>query len=250
MRPCRPKGHADLVKDWDRLALERHRQISSGIDLSFDHVVVPTTWDLLEGCNRSIVLDVGSGTGEFTAQLARASGRVVAIEPAHASTVVARGVCRTMTNVRFVEASLEDAADQLLEVEATSAVAVMSLMTAPDLRSLAAALSRVLNPGGRLVAVLTHPCFWPKYWGYSDASWFKYENEIFIEAPFAISRCATEVVTTHIHRPLEQYLSTFSDAGFRLERLVEPMPSEDVQALYPEGWAFPRFIGLRWANVG
>ncbi|MCY4488950.1 MAG: class I SAM-dependent methyltransferase [Deltaproteobacteria bacterium] len=229
--------------------MERHRQISSGVDLSFDHVIAPTTWKLLEDCNRSIVLDVGSGTGEFTAQLAKAAERVVAIEPAQASTVVARSVCKTMTNVRFVEAPLEDALDQLVDVRATMAVAVMSLMTAPDLRRVADALYQVLRPGGRFAAVLTHPCFWPKYWGYNDAPWFNYETETFIEAPFAISKCATEFVTTHIHRPLEQYTATFSDAGFQLERLLEPMPRDEVQALYPERWAFPRFMGLRWARV-
>ncbi len=249
MRPCHPKSHGELVKGWDQLAQERHRQISSGVDLSFDNVIVPTTLCLLGDCDPSIVLDVGSGTGEFTAQLAKAAGRVIAVEPSHASTVLARSVCGSTGNVQFVEASLEDAVDELGGVTVTAAVAVMSLMTTPDLRKFAGALAKLLRSPARFVAMLTHPCFWPKYWGYDEASWFQYETEIFIEAPFVISRCPTDIVTTHIHRPLEQYVTAFADAGFLLEKLVEPMPRAEVQALYPKYWAFPRFIGLRWLRI-
>lgn len=249
MRPCAPKGHAELAMNWDRLAEERHRQISSGIDLSFDHVIAPTAFHLLDGCDSSTVLDVGSGTGEFTARLAAAADSVIAIEPARTSTMIARNVCKYRQNIQFFETPLEDAVDLLTDVGATAAVAVMSLMTTPNLASFAGALAKLLRPQARFVAMLTHPCFWPKYWGYCESSWFQYDKEIFIEAPFAISKCATELTTIHIHRPLEQYVATFADAGFRLEKLAEPIPRPEVQALYPERWAFPRFIGLKWVRT-
>ena len=70
IRPCAPKSHAWLAQEWDMVAEERHRQISSGEDLSFEHVIVQTTWRLLEGANHAVVLDIGSGTGEFTRRLA------------------------------------------------------------------------------------------------------------------------------------------------------------------------------------
>jgi hypothetical protein len=60
---------------------------------------------------------------------------------------------------------------------------VMTLMTAPDLRAFAKALATLLQARGRFVAILTHPCFWPRYWGYEEEPWFHYEREIFIEAP-------------------------------------------------------------------
>ena len=246
MNPCGRKSHAELVRAWDRLAEERHRQIASGSDLSFDNVVVPTALRLFRACDPGTVLDVGSGTGEFTARLADVSGQVIAIEPSRGSTALARVVCRSKSNVEFVKAPLEDAGSALVDAAATSAVAVMSLMTTPDLAKFACALARVLRPASRFVAVLTHPWFWPRYWGYDDAPWFHYEEEIFIEAPFATSECVTDIVTTHIHRPLEQYVMTFLKEGFVLETLVEPMPSAEVQVLYPKQWAFPRFIGLRW----
>ena len=243
MNPCGRKSHAELALAWDRLAEERHRQITSGLDLSFDNVVVPTALRLFRACDPAIVLDVGSGTGEFTARLADISGQVIAIEPSRSSTALARVVCRSKGNVEFVEAPLEDAGSALVDAAATSAVAVMSLMTTPDLAKFARALARVLRPASRFVAVMTHP------WGYDGAPWFHYEEEIFVEAPFTTSGCVTDIVTTHIHRPLEQYVMTFLKEGFVLETLVEPMPSTEVQARYPKRWAFPRFIGLRWRKA-
>lgn len=249
IRPCTAKSHAELAREWDQLAEERHRQIASGEDLSFEHVIVPTTWGLFEGADRAVVLDIGSGTGEFTARLAQVAGRVIAVEPSRASTAVARRVCQSAQNVQFVEAPLEEAASSLDEGPVTAAVAVMTLMTVPDLRGFAKALAALLPARAWFVATLTHPWFWPKYWGYEEESWFYYEAETFIEAPFAISKRRTEVITTHIHRPLEQYVNVFAEEGFRLDVLAEPMPPPEVQALYPAPWRFPRFLGLRWEKV-
>ncbi len=249
IRPCSAKNHADLAREWDRLAEERHHQIASGDDLSFHHVVIPTTWRLFDGSDRSVVLDIGSGTGDFTLQLARTARRVVAVEPSQVSMALARRVCQGVQNVRYVEAPLEDAASFLDEEPATAAVAVMTLMTAPDLRGLAKALAGLLQTHARFVATLTHPCFWPRYWGYEKEPWFCYERETFIEAPFVISKRRTEVRTTHVHRPLERYLNVFADEGFRLDALAEPMPPPEIQALYPRRWEFPRFLGLRWEKV-
>ncbi len=249
IRPCPPKSHAELAREWDHMAEERHRQIESGEDLSFEHVIVPTTWRLFEGADRSVVLEIGSGTGDFTARLAQVAGKVIAVEPSGASVAVARRVCQSTQNVRFVEASLEETASSLDEWPVTAAVAVMTLMIAPDLRGFAKALAALLQVRARFVATITHPWFWPKYWGYEDKPWFHYEVETFIEAPFVISRRRTEVRTTHVHRPLEQYMNVFAEAGFRLDAFAEPMPPADVQCLYPAPWRFPRFLGLRWEKV-
>src|SRR5262245_8684655 len=88
IRPCAAKKHADLALEWDQLAEERHRQITSGEDLSFEHVVVPTTLRLLDGADAALVLDIGSGTGDFTARLAKVAKQVIGLEPAPTSIAV------------------------------------------------------------------------------------------------------------------------------------------------------------------
>lgn len=245
-RRCPPKKQIELAKEWDALAGERHRQIASGDDISFWNIVVPTALALLADADVEIVLDIGCGTGDFTSHLSRYAKKIVAIEPSRESIRIAREVCREKKNVTFIEANLESAPSLFEGHPATAAVALMTLMTAPDLVAIAKALTIALEKGARIVAMITHPCFWPRYWGYESASWFDYESEIFIEAPFAISKGKTEFVTTHIHRPLSHYLNVFSRAGFRLLRLEEPMPKSEIKGLYPSAWQFPRFLGLLW----
>lgn len=245
-----PKRHSDLAREWDQLAEERHRQIASGEDLSFEHVVVPAMLRLFENSDSSVVLDIGSGTGDFTLRLAQVATKVIGVEPSQASVAVARATCRAARNVSFVEAPLEEAGSMLREESITAAVACMSLMTAPDLGSFAKALASLLPDGARFVATFSHPCFWPRYWGYETEPWFDYSKETFIEAPFVISNCRTETRTTHVHRPLEQYVNVFMNRGFTLETLIEPMPTKKIEALYPQPWKFPRFIGMRWVKDG
>jgi SAM-dependent methyltransferase len=247
--PCPPKRHAELALEWDQLAEERHRQIASGDDLSFDNVVAPESLRLLEGANLTSILDIGSGTGDFTLRLARVAREVTAVEPSRVSVNLARQVCGTVNNVKFIESSLEDATSSLLVGSFTAAVAVMTLMTSPNLNEFAMALARILPSSSIFVATITHPCLWPSYWGYENEPWFNYKCEQFIEAPFAISRARARYRTTHVHRPLEQYIDVFSDQGFRLETLSEPLPPLKVQTQYPTPWRFPRFLGLKWRKI-
>jgi SAM-dependent methyltransferase len=249
LRPCAPKSHAELALEWDRLAEERHRQIATGQDISFEHVLLPTTLRLFEAADASVVIDIGSGTGDLTAKLARIAARVIALEPSRMSVAVAQAICCEASNVRFLQVPLEEARSMLPPELATSAVASMTLMTTPDLRVFANALASLLQREAKFVATLSHPCFWPRYWGYEGEAWFNYNKEIFIEAPFVTSRCRTKVKTTHIHRPLEQYIHVFENAGFKLESLLEPIPSEEIQAFYPVPWRYPRFLGLRWTKA-
>ena len=100
-------------------------------------------------------------------------------------------------------------------------------------------------PKGHLISTITHPWFWPNYWGYDNADWFNYHREVVIEAPFRISAEITEHVTTHVHRPLSVYLNSLTRQGFLVDRILEPYPNEDIQALYPERWKFPRFLAFR-----
>lgn len=249
VRPCRVKNHAELASEWDRLAEERHRQIVSGEDISYEHVLVPTMFRLLEGTDMTLVFDIGAGTGNFTNRLAKIATNVIAVDPSANSIAVAKAFLTDVRNVRFVQSPVEDLDNRVVEKQATAAVAVMTLMTAPRLEAFARAVAALLPVGAKFAATLSHPCFWPLYWEYDSEEWFDYSKEIFIEGPFVISKHRTDVITTHIHRPIGQYLQTFAESGFNLEAFVEPIPSSEVQALYSKRWRFPRFLGLRWTKT-
>jgi SAM-dependent methyltransferase len=122
-------------------------------------------------------------------------------------------------------------------------VANMMLMTAPDLEAAVQAIATVMHTGGRLILTIPHPCFWPIYWNYGEKDWFNYSKEIFIEAPFSISSDGpSEFLTTHVHRPLEQYLSVLASSGLRLQALTEPRPPEWLDPAYLRRWRYPHFV--------
>ncbi len=108
------------------------------------------------------------------------------------------------------------------------------------------AFSKIILPGGHLVFSITHPWFWPTYWGYDKYDWFKYDEEIAIEAPFRVSSDKDVIgITTHFHRPISHYLSELHNFGFEIDRLIEPMPRKEIELKYPNLWEFPRFIVIK-----
>jgi hypothetical protein len=119
----------------------------------------------------------------------------------------------------------------------------MVLMDILDLRDFVAAVSKVLRANGAFIFSTTHPWFWPSYYGYVNEPWFRYSLELVIECPFKITAVPDcPLLSTHVHRPLEAYIQGFSKAGLSIEALHEPMPSADIDALYPEPWVYPRYL--------
>lgn len=253
-RPSRNKTLLELAQEWDALAPVRADQISSGRDFSFDHVLTPLMLDLAGPALRLAknsgpvtLLDVGCGTGELTSHIAPLADRVIGIDISKRSLAIAR---TKLPSATFISGPLESCLADVVKERVNVVVAGMTLMSLPDLSSFADAVRRILPVGGRFIATLTHPWFWPWYWDYAREGWFSYSEEIAIEAPFRISSEQTEFVTTHFHRPLHRYVGEFERQGFDLELLQEPVPSPPVLGEQKPAWKYPRFLGIRWVRRG
>jgi SAM-dependent methyltransferase len=248
-KPVYDKNIETLRSEWDQIVKYRHYQISSGEDISFNNVLLPTIKKLLNGIYITKAVDIGCGSGDLTIYLLEYSEKVVGIDFSPCSIRIAKELYSNSINIDFFESSVEEYVNSANEKSFSLAVANMSLMTMPNLREIANAIKNILDLGGILIATIPHPAFWPKYWGYENDNWFNYNSEIAIEAPFRISKETLEFVTTHFHRPLEYYTECFSSVGFVLEHLLEPWPNEDVMSLYPEPWEYPRFLALKWTRI-
>lgn len=244
----RPKSTDQIAREWDAIAPVRARQISLNLDPSYDAVLVPSIRRLLGPLREdATLLDVGCGTGALTALLAPHVRRTVAIDP----SIVSVGHARADGEAKGLRDKVEWRQLTVEEFQPATAerfdfiVANMTLMDAPDLRAAVHAISQLSAPRATFVWSITHPWFWPRYWGYETAPWFQYDRELFIEAEFKISSGKTGLPSTHVHRPLEHYVRELNLNGFAIAALEEPTPTDDDMARYPERWSYPRFLAGR-----
>jgi SAM-dependent methyltransferase len=237
------KRPASMVAEWDALAPIRLRQITSGADISYRHVLVPNILALAADEAPATAVDAGCGIGYLTHLLAENVEEIIGIDPSADSISIARA--HYGSRASFCFETLERYSQKNPE-SVDLVVANMVLMDVLDLDSFIAAAHRVMRPGGALVFSATHPCFWPSYYGYADEPWYRYDRELIVESPFRITTEPTcQLLSTHVHRPLHFYVEAFRKSGLSLESLREPMPSADVEAHYPEPWKNPRYlIGL------
>lgn len=232
------------IEPWNLLADQRAREIDSGADISFRHVLAPTLSYVLESQTKkgSRLIDIGCGTGRLFPYLAGTSNDITAIDPSTRSVELARKFAvsssvRVRSSVDTIQ-SFAAANHQTFDV----AVANMVLMDVVDLADFVRHTRRVLRPGALFIASVTHPYFWPSYWGYEGEQWFDYRQETFIRSKFKTSLSASPIDTLHVHRPLAEYASRFADEGFTIQSLIEPVLPERIQRETGVFWKTPHFL--------
>ena len=230
------------VAAWDQLALSRAQFLDAGEDISYDRVLVPALLGLL-GPDPGRVLDAGCGVGRATARIAEVAREVVAVDPSVRSARLAAAHLATLGNVEVRCGDVASAASR----DAGSfdvCVALMVLQDVTDLDAFLDAAFRALRPGGRLVAVVTHPTGYPRYRGYAEADWFDPEEEVAVVAEFITTRGATGVDTLHVHRPWNTYLTSLRYAGFTDVHTSEPTLSARDGAEVGITWSEPHFLAF------
>jgi SAM-dependent methyltransferase len=118
-------------------------------------VLVSETW-APDGYGR--VLEVGAGTGYFTAMIARRADSIIALEPVPDLRKILEARCQAegITNVEAVAAPAEALATCVREGSIDSALVIQSLHHLHRRLALFQALGRAVRPGGRLFIVEPH----------------------------------------------------------------------------------------------
>lgn len=199
----------------------------------------PATLSLLPDVEGARVLDAGCGAGHLATELSDRGATVVGLDVSDEMLAYAR---ERTPDADFVRGDLE----RNLPFVAGAFDGVASSLAfhyVRDWETLFRDLRRVLTPGGWVVFSVQHPH--ADFEEYEDA-----RNYHEIEGVSAVwDSFGKEVEVPAYRRPLSAMLDPAFDAGFRLDRLLEPTPTEEYRRADPERYEYeatrPNFLCLR-----
>jgi ubiquinone/menaquinone biosynthesis C-methylase UbiE len=236
-------GEPDTRAEWEANAPAWIEMSRAGADRYRDLVNTPAFLDALPDVTGLRCLDVGCGEGHNTRLVVERGADVTALDISGAFLRAARGVDPTghyvhgdATRLPFADATFD------------AATAFMSVMDMPDPAVAIGEIARVLRPGGWLQFSITHPVNTTPI-----RSWVDDERGVhtalaigdyFVEGPITTSwtfKVAAEMQVRHepftitaARFMVSSWVNMVIDAGFTIERVMEPVASEAIASLHPE----------------
>lgn len=230
------KSILDISTEWNTVCKSRQSIIDKGQDISLIAVTIPCILKNISENNPKILLDAGCGSGYLTYKAANLSTKCVGIDISENSICLAKSMYKK-NNLSFECCAIEEF---IYDIPFDTCIANMVFMDDPNWLISIRHIYDLLDKNGRFYFTITHPCFWPQYWNYQNEPWFNYNQEIFIENEFVTSLSKSIGITTHIHRPLSQYVSGLISTGFIIEKIEEIYPTIDTPEVY--NYEYPRFL--------
>lgn len=229
----------------DLIAKQAFDRLAAGYDRAGDHkpsnayLERPATRSLLPAIDGTKLLDAGCGAGQLTRELIVRADEVVGLDASHEMISFARERAPTAD---FVQADLgselpfhDDSFDGI--------VSSLAFHYVKRWVGLFRSLYRILRQDGWIVFSVQHPH--ADFVEYPDA-----ENYHEIERVSATwDSFGEEVEVPAYRRPLSAMLAPALDAGFQLDAMVEPEPTEEYRQEAPERYKYeatnPNFLCLR-----
>jgi 2-polyprenyl-3-methyl-5-hydroxy-6-metoxy-1,4-benzoquinol methylase len=169
------------------------------------------------------VLDVACGHGRASRAMARLGADVTGVDLS--TELVARAHALEVAEplgIRYFAAAVADLDRWWDGIAFNGAVCEMAMMDIDDLHGTVNAVATTVGPGGWFVVSMVHPCFpgneaglssWPPERSYFDEGWW---------TSAAHNPDGVRLRVGSSHRTLSTYMNALLDAGFSLERVVEP----------------------------
>jgi SAM-dependent methyltransferase len=201
----------------------------------------PFVWEILGDVTGLSIADIGCGEGRFLRHLVDRGANAIGFEPVAPLREVAKS--------RGLE--VHDCLAHSLPMKEPSEDWVIFYLVLIDLESIEAAMQeayRVLKPGGKMLIVNLHPIatstdeqFWER-----DAEGNKLARRV--EAygePRGVVYSWSGITIRNYHRMLAQDFDSCLDAGFRLVKLIEPVPPAGQEFMKHDRMS-PNFIIHVW----
>ncbi|MDO8532781.1 MAG: class I SAM-dependent methyltransferase [Dehalococcoidia bacterium] len=256
--PAAPRTPDDT--SWDEVASWYDALVGEKGSAYQQDTVIPGALRLLAPRAGERVLDLACGQGVFCRALHKLGVSVTGVDASERLIGLARS--RSSRDIRYEVADARqmaalprqgfDAAACLLAIENIDAVGLVF-----------AECARVLRPGGRLVLVMTHPCFRiPRQsgWGWDEGRHLQYRrvdsylSEMKVPIQMHPGADPSQITWT-FHRPMQAYVQALAGAGLLVEALEE-WPSKRVSKPGPQARAenrvraeIPLFLAVKAVRV-
>ena len=239
----------DVARFWDENAPAWAEQVREGKDVAREFLNNPAFLPFIGDVHDKQVLDAGCGEGYNTRILARRGAHMTGVDLSERMIELARDEeRRAPLGIRYACTSYAELGE-FAEASFDTAVSFMALMDGPRFDRAMDEIFRVLRPGGILAFSISHPCFSTK-----RSRWIRNEQGVkvnwvvgdyfdptqwverwrFTDAPTD----APQFTVPRFDRTLSEYVNTLIAAGFVLEQIEEPRPSEAYCQAHPSqrGW--------------
>lgn len=183
------------------------------------------------------VLDAGCGPGFYADWLATRGARVVAVDASRRMAAIAKERLGPRAAVHACD--MADLGGLVAPASLDLVVSSLSVHYVRDLGALFTEWARVLKPGGQIVLSTHHP--------FHDLK--RIRRGGYMRTEIVEGYWGWLGVVRYYHRPLGALLGPLAEAGFVVERLDEPGPTEALREADPSGYEklarMPGFLIVR-----
>ena len=224
-------AYETLAPDYDRLIDEKPH------NAYYDR---PNTLALLPDVQGKKILDAACGPGKYAELLLSRGAELTGFDLSPSMIEFAKK--RTGERGRFFVHDLSQPLVQFPDAGFDGILCALALHYVEDWNPVAREFHRLLAPGGWLVVSIEHP--------FADYRLYRSENYFRTEAVKGTWRgFGQPVEVPAFRRSLQDCLLPFTNQGFYIDRLVEPLPAAEFEKADPRHFrelnAFPGFLCFR-----
>lgn len=238
--------HREVGRHWNKIAPTWTAMGRKGYDYYRDSFNTPAFLEMLPEVTGLIGLDIGCGEGHNTRLLVEQGAQMSAID---ISDIFLNFAAEIQPEKREIGYSNASAVELPFPKETFNfATGFMSFMDIPEIELVLKEAYRILKPAGFLQISITHPCYETPHRvklrnpdgttkAYEIGDYFNVLNGEFLELNKPGSKAAMlgfpPIKIPRFNRTLSQWVNSIIDAGFSIERMNEPCPSDEVVEKYP-----------------